>query len=386
MLVRSINILKSNSFLLFGARGTGKTKLIEALLPANARLIIDLLDPGEYETFSLNPNELQSRLKNLPNSCQWVVIDEVQRVPNLLNIVHQSIEKTKLKFALTGSSARKLKRGGANLLAGRAYTYHLFPFTFQELGNAFNLQDALEWGTLPKISSITSAEEKKIFLQSYAHTYIREEIQAEQIVRKLEPFRRFLSVVAQSNGSIISYANIAKDVGTTDVTVRTYFQILEDTLLGFLLEPYHGSIRKRQRESPKFYLFDTGVQRALSKTLDVPLKSQTYAYGRAFEHLVICEIVRLCSYARNDFTLSYLRTKDDAEIDLIIERPGKSTVLVEIKSTEKIDETDVSSLGKFLPDFRKAEAICLSLDPHPKILKGISCMPWQEGIKHILGA
>ena len=384
MLERSVNILKTNSFLLLGARGTGKTKLIETILPPSERIIIDLLDPAEYETFSLSPNELRARIQQLPSTCQWVVIDEVQRVPSLLDIVHQSIEKSSLKFALTGSSARKLKRGGANLLAGRAYTYYLFPFTFQELGNAFILQDALEWGTLPKVASITSAEERKIFLQTYAHTYIREEIQAEQVVRKLDPFRRFLSVVAQSNGAIISYANIARDVGTTDVTVHTYFQILEDTLLGFFLEPYHHSIRKRQRESPKFYLFDTGVQRALSRTLDVPLKPQTYAFGKAFEHLVISELVRLCSYARNDFTLSYLRTKDDAEIDLIVERPGMPTVIVEIKSTERVDQDDVASLRRFLPDFPGAEATCLSLDPHPKVINGVSCLPWQAGLLKIM--
>jgi predicted AAA+ superfamily ATPase len=370
---------------LFGARGVGKTKLIESILPASERIIIDLLDPNEFEIFSLNPNELTARLKKLPEECQWVAIDEVQRVPSLLDIVHQNIEKTSLKFALTGSSARKLKRGGANLLAGRAYTYHLFPFTFEELGSEFELQDALEWGTLPRITAISSAEERKVFLQTYAYTYLREEIQAEQIVRKLEPFRRFLSVVAQSNGAIISYANIARDFGTSDVTVHTYFQILEDTLLGFLLEPYHQSIRKRQRENPKFYLFDTGVQRALSRTLDIPLKPHTYAFGKAFEHLILCEITRLASYLRNDFSFSYLRTKDDAEIDLIIERPGMPIVIVEIKSTERINEDDIAALRRFLPDFPGANALCLSLDPHAKALHGIDCVYWTQGIRQILG-
>ena len=384
MLRRNINILKSNSFFLFGARGVGKTRLVESLLPPSERLLIDLLDPNEFEIFSLNPSELSARIKKLPPQFQWIVIDEVQRVPSLLDIVHQSIEKTSLKFALTGSSARKLKRGGANLLAGRAYTYHLFPFTFEELGAGFSLQEALEWGTLPKVTTISSPEERKIFLQTYAHTYLREEIQAEQIVRKLEPFRRFLSVIAQSNGTIISYANIARDVGTSDVTVHTYFQILEDTLLGFLLEPYHQSIRKRQRENPKFYLFDTGVQRALSRTLDVPLKPQTYAFGKAFEHLIICEITRLASYLRNDFSFSYLRTKDDAEIDLIIERPGMPIALVEIKSTDRVDEDDVATLRRFLPDFPGAKALCLSLDPHAKILHGIECVYWTQGIREIL--
>jgi predicted AAA+ superfamily ATPase len=385
MVKRLVNILKSNSFLLFGARGVGKTRLIESLLPPSERILIDLLDPYEFETFSLNPNELTARLQKLPKECQWVAIDEVQRVPALLDIVHQSVEKTHLKFALTGSSARKLKRGGANLLAGRAYTYHLFPFTFEELGSDFNLQDALEWGTLPKITTIPSAEERKVFLQTYAHTYLREEIQAEQIVRKLEPFRRFLSVIAQCNGTIVSYAKIARDVGTSDVTVHTYFQILEDTLLGLLLEPYHQSVRKRQREHPKFYLFDTGVQRALSRTLDVPLKPQTYAFGRAFEHLILCEITRLASYLRNDFSFSYLRTKDDTEIDLIIERPGMPIAIIEIKATDRVNDDDVAALRRFLPDFPGAEALCLSLDPNAKVLHGIDCLYWTQGIRQILG-
>jgi len=385
MLRRYINILKSNSFFLFGARGVGKTKLVESLIPAEQRMLIDFLDPLEYETFSLNPSELSARLTKAEDRYQWIVLDEVQRVPALLDVVHQFIEKGSLKFALTGSSARKLKRGGANLLAGRAYTYHLYPFTFMELGENFNLQDALEWGTLPKLSAISTAEERKIFLQSYAHTYIKEEIQAEQVVRKLEPFRRFLAVVAQSNGAIVTYSNIARDVGTSDITVRSYFQILEDTLIGTLLEPYHRSIRKRQRENPKFYLFDTGVQRALSRTLDVPLRPQTYAFGRAFEHLIVCELTRLCSYLRNEFSFSYLRTKDDAEIDLIIERPGMPIVLVEIKSTDRVGEDDVSVIRKFLPDFPGALAICLSLDPHAKVLHGVECAFWSEGVKQILG-
>jgi predicted AAA+ superfamily ATPase len=363
----------------------GKTKLIESLFPPDEHLYIDLLNPVEYENLSLHPAELSARVDALPPHIQWIIIDEIQRVPELLNVVHQKIERTSVKFGLTGSSARKLKRGGANLLAGRAYTYNLFPLTSGELGQAFELHNALEWGTLPKVTSIDSLDERKIYLQTYVHTYIREEIQAEQIVRRVDPFRKFLSIAAQSNGSIVSFSNIARDVGTSDVTVRTYFEILEDTLIGFTLEPYHASIRKRQRGGPKFYFFDTGVQRALTRTLDVPLKEQTYAFGRAFEHFIICEVVRRCSYARNDFTFSYLRTKDDAEIDLILERPGMTTALIEIKSARHVGESDVASIANFLPDFPNAEAFCLSLDPNKKTLRGVSCRHWEEGLQEILG-
>jgi len=385
MLKRTLKPLISNSFFLFGARGVGKTSLIYEILKNRPTLYIDLLDPTEFESLTLNSGELGARLKNAESDYEWIVLDEIQKAPALLDVVHQFIERKKLKFALTGSSARKLKRGGANLLAGRAYTSHLFPLTFEELGESFNLDQILSWGSLPKIFSIETNEEKKIFLQSYAQTYVKEEIQSEQIVRRLDPFRRFLAVAAQSNGQIINYAHIARDVGASDVTVQSYFTILEDTLLGLLLEPFHRSIRKRQRENPKFYFFDTGVQRALSKTLDVKLKPQTYAYGAAFEHFIVCEIARLCSYRRNDFTFSYLRTKDDAEIDLIIERPGMPTALVEIKSSASIDSHDISALRRFLPDFPKANAYCLSTDPNPKRIDKIECLPWADGIREILG-
>jgi predicted AAA+ superfamily ATPase len=384
MFDRSVNILKSNSFFLFGARGVGKTKLVESLFQPAERMYIDLLDPIEFETFSLNPAELAARLKRLKPEIRWVIIDEVQRVPELLNVVHQKIEQSSILFGLTGSSARKLKRGVANLLAGRAYTYHLFPLTVPELGAQFDLQATLEWGSLPRVLNIHSPEERKVYLQTYAHTYIREEVQAEQLVRRVEPFRKFLAIVAQSSGTIISYSNIARDVGTSDVTVRAYFEILEDTLLGFLLEPYHTSIRRRQRSNPKFYLFDTGVQRALSRSLDVPLQPQTYAFGRAFEHLVVCELFRRCSYARNDFSLSYLRTKDDAEIDLIVERPGMPTALVEIKSTERVVESDVASLCRFIPDFPNSVAYCFSLDPNSKMIQKVSCLHWLDGLNELL--
>lgn len=383
MIRRSVNILKTNSFFLLGPRGTGKTKLLEEMFPPSENLYIDLLNPEEVELFSLTPSELSRRIAARSHSTSWVVIDEIQKIPKLLDLVHRHIEKDGTLFALSGSSARKLKRGGANLLAGRAYSYPLYPFTFNELGNLFDLDDALAWGTLPKAALQNSDEERKLYLQSYVHTYLQEEIQSEQIVRKLDPFRKFLAVAAQSNGEIVNFAKIARDVGTTDTSVKKYFEILEDTLLGFFLPAYHPSIRKQQRETPKFFFFDTGVQRALSKSLDIPLRPQTFFFGKAFEHFIILEIFRQSSYLRNDFSFSYLKTTEQKEIDLIVERPGREPVLIEIKSTDRTTIEDVKNLIHFQKDFPKSKLLCLSRDPHHKLISGVEVSPWQEGIKKI---
>lgn len=342
-----------------------------------------MIDPDLNQTYSLRPCTLLEQLAALPQKTAWVIIDEIQKVPALLDVVHQQIEVSRFKFALSGSSARKLKRGGANLLAGRAFVNHLFPLTAQEIGEPFSLAAALAWGTLPRLFALESADEKRDFLRTYTHTYLQEEITAEQVVRRIEPFRRFLFVAAQMSGQIVNFSKIAREVGASTPTVQTYFQILEDTLVGLLLEPFHESIRKRQRDNPKFYFFDSGVQRALNNTLTVELKPQTYAFGVAFEHFVINEINRLQSYAKKDYRLSYLRSKDDVEIDLIIERPGLKRALVEIKSTERVTDEDVRSLQSLGKDIARSEAFCLSLDPIAKKIGGIWCLPWQRGLEEI---
>jgi predicted AAA+ superfamily ATPase len=185
------------------------------------------------------------------------------------------------------------------------------------------------------------------------------------------------------NGQILNYSKIAKDVGATIPTVQSYFQILEDTLVGFLLEPFHESVRKRQREKPKFYFFDTGVQRALAGLLRVEPAPRTFAYGAAFEHFLMTEIVRLASYAKTDYRFSYLRTKDGVEIDLIIERPGMPRALVEIKSSTRLSEADVRALRQLQPDIPRSESFCLSLDPLPRTIAGVRCVPWPMGLAEL---
>lgn len=381
MFQRAIRLSRTHSFFLFGPRGTGKTTLLRERFSSEESLFVDLLDPVEEDTFSRDPSELVRRLDALPvGRRRWVVLDEVQRVPRLLDVVHKLIEEKRLRFALTGSSGRKLRRGASNLLAGRAFVHNLYPLTSQELGERFDLEEALRWGTLPEVYSLTSDEERAQYLRAYALTYLREEIAVEQLLRRLDPFRLFLEVAAQSSGQIVNYTRIAQDVGVDVKTVQSYFTVLDDTMIGFLLPAYHRSIRKRQRANPKFYLFDTGVKRALDRTLTLGLSESTAAFGLAFEHFVILEIIRRSVYAANDWSFSYMRTKDDAEIDLVIERPGQPAALVELKSTRRVTERDVATLRRFSSDLPESRAYCLSRDPHPKRFERVHALPWETGL------
>lgn len=340
--------------------------------------MFDLLNPQIVSNFLSHPDRFSAEV--LATDKEWIVIDEVQKVPSLLDLVHKHIEEDQKKFVLTGSSARKLKRGCANLLAGRAFVYNLFPLTHREIGEQFDLHHALSFGTLPKIFSFTETQEIKQFLYAYGDTYLKEEILIEQIIRNLPPFHRFLEVAAQMNAESINYTNIARDINSDPKTVSKYFTILEDTLLGFNLQPYHQSVRKRQKKAPKFYWFDTGVVRAISGAIETDLLPQSFEFGKHFESFIVNEIYRLLSYKGKKFHLSYLRTKDDAEIDLIIERPGEPVCLVEIKSTARIDELHVRHLQSFLPEFENAQGFCLSNDQRPKKFGRISALPWRKGL------
>lgn len=382
MIQRLLTILPDNSFLLFGARGTGKTSFLQQHFKDRQALWIDLLDPLQEERFLRSPNDLWQILESKHRPA-WVVIDEVQKVPSLLNVVHRSIESHGVQFALTGSSARKLKRGSANLLAGRAFVYNMFPFTHRELGNLFNLSHALQWGTLPGLQRHATDEHRKQFLQSYGLSYLKEEIWAEHLIRQLDPFRRFLEVAAQCGGEIINYNNIAKDVGVDHKTVQAYFSILEDTLVGFHLPSYHASVRKQQLKNSKFFFFDIGVQRALAHALVGDVRPGTSDYGKYFEQWVIQETYRLNEYQKKDYHLSYICTAQGSEIDLVIERPGMPLALVEIKSKTRVDERDVKTLESYLDEFKNAEAYCFSQDPYTKKIGRVTALPWEKGLVEI---
>ncbi|MBI2339832.1 MAG: DUF4143 domain-containing protein [Deltaproteobacteria bacterium] len=247
----------------------------------------------------------------------------------------------------------------------RAREYH--PDMQDSVNEQFSLEQVLQWGSLPLLYHTADAPDKIRYLRTYTQTYLKEEIVAEQIIRKLNPFRLFLEIAAQHNGEIANYSNIARDVGVDTVTIQSYFQILEDTLVGF----------------SKFYYFDLGIKRSLDGTVVQPLVPNTYGYGKAFEHFVILEAVRLNAYLERDFRFSYLLTKDGAEIDLIIERPGMPVVLVEIKSSGNVDERDTRTVERFLKDFKKGEGYCWSLDPIAKKIGSVRALHWREGLKEV---
>ncbi len=387
MVNRTQKLNNNCNLFLFGARGTGKTTLLNQLFGTRTDVLwIDLLKDQDEERFGRNPDELSKHLAEKKYS--YVIIDEIQKFPKLLDVVHLEIEKNnrghQCFFILTGSSARKLKRNSANLLAGRAVNYQLYPFTHIEMGETFDLDHTLRFGSLPLTYSFTDNELKADFLRTYIKNYLKEEILEEQLIRRIDSFRDFLEVAAQNSGKIINFSKIAKDVGTSDQTVKSFYQVLEDTLIGFLLPSFHRSIRKRQREAPKFYLFDLGVKSALERTLRLPLEKRTSYYRYAFEHFIILEIHRICEYLKNDYHLSYLRTKDDAEIDLIIERPGKPDFLLEIKSTSKITNDDTRTISNFLKSWDSSvEAQVWSLDTISKKIDDITCLHWQEGFRRL---
>lgn len=377
---RLIHPTRSYSFFLFGARGTGKSTLLHQLFSRNTHWI-DLLIPEEEERFSRTPTLLLHTIKGLSQSITHVVIDEIQKVPKLLDVVHVLIEeKEKRCFVMTGSSARKLKQGAANLLAGRAFVYALYPFSFLELPEPISLQNLLQYGSLPKVFEFQEVEEKIRFLQAYTHTYLKEEVVAEQWVKNLDPFRRFLEVAAQMNGKIINIHGIAKTVGVDDKTVKNYFSILEDTLLGVMIEPFHHSFRKRLGTQPKFYFFDLGVARALQRTLTLNTQPRTPYYGELFEQFIVMEIYKLCQYYKSEYRLSFIRTKDDMEIDLVIDRPGEALLLIEIKSSAELQPDKTKTLQKVAKELN-AEALVLSQDPHEIRIENVLALPWNIGLK-----
>ena len=314
---------------------------------------------------------------------RWVFVDEIQKAPRLLDYVHKLIESHSILFALTGSSARQLKRGAANLLAGRAYNYNLFPFVESELKEDFLLNDALAFGSLPKIKHLQSDLEKQTYLRGYVQNYLREEIRLEQIVRQLAPFRDFLEVSAQCSGKIINFSKIAKEIASTYKSVQNYFQILEDTLLGFYLPAYHKSVRKSQLSHPKFYYFDNGVKRQLEGLIDHPVREETGAYGELYEHWVVQNIYRHNLYSHKNYKLSYFATKNHSEIDLILSK-GDEVILVEIKSAVSIQDDKVKSFSRAAQAFpASTKKYYISRDSRDVEWEGVHCLSLATFINNI---
>lgn len=384
MVKRICNLPEKQSFFLFGPRGSGKTTLLQNHFSPDHAIYVDLLDIDFFDQLMMDSTRFAALIDAPENIHKKVIVDEVQKFPKILDVVHQQIQKRKRQFILTGSSSRRLKQQGTNLLAGRAWVFNLYPFTSAELilANQFVLKKVLEQGALPDAILAKSEGESREFLNAYVGTYMQMEVQQEQWVRNLEPFRKFLAVAAQMNGKIINKSKISREVGVNDVTVAHYFEILEDTLLGFTLPAHHTSIRKAQKQAPKFYFIDPGIKRALEKTLTVQLLPQTVAWGEAFEHWVILEIVKNISYTRKDWELSYIRTKEDVEIDLIISRPGQPKLLIEIKSKELVKEEDAKALETLGKDLdAKAEKWILSNDKIEQKFGTTRALHWQKGLQ-----
>lgn len=269
------------------------------------------------------------------------------------------------------------------MLAGRAFVSNLFPLTFLELKNDFSLLEYLKYGGLPQVYYFKNCKDKIEYLKAYSLTYLKEEVWAEHLIKNLDPFRNFLEVAAQLNGEIVNFTKIASVIGTTTKTVQVYYDILKETYVGIILDAYHTSIRKRLLQSPKFYFIDTGIKRALDNTLTIDYKEHTYAFGKAFEHFIITQIYAINNYFKKDYKLFYLKTKDGVEVDLIIEKPTKEILLIEIKSTDKSETINTTNLRHFKKDLKAAKAIVLSNDPLKRIFMGINFYKWDEGINKI---
>ena len=389
MIHRTLSLSKFQSFFLFGPRGTGKTTLVEANFPRQEYFWIDLLDPAQELLYLRDPNALLETWAGATSGQKkhgWIIIDEIQKVPKLLDLVHMAIERFGLKFALTGSNARKLRRGASNLLAGRAVTFNLHPFSSLELGTVFNLHEALNFGMLPRTVALRKhPTERRRFLASYVNTYLREEINAEQLVRKFEPFTRFLSIAAAANGTILNISKLARQANVEPRTAVRYFSLLEDTLLGFFLPSFNRSARKRQVRHPKFYFFDPGVTRAATQTLDIELTPGSYAYGRAFEHFVMLEIIKANDAHEKGYFFSYFKVTSgdglESEVDLIATK-GANTLVIEIKSAIQPDISEIRRLvrlGKHV-NHNNCQPYILCRAPRASVREGVRIMPWQQGI------
>ena len=373
---RNLNLLKlltKQSHFLFGPRGVGKSYLIRKNLLGNDQIsYIDLLNSKNYLRLNSQPSALESYA-----SKKIIVIDEVQRIPELLNEVHRLIEEKKKIFLLTGSSARSLKRGGANLLAGRALRADLFPFTYHELSqeSAFDLNKYLITGGLP-MSYLSSHPWD--YLYNYLDTYLKEEIQAEALVRNLANYHRFLESAANYNTQILNFTKIANDAQLSPNTVRDYYGILEDTLIGYLLPAWTKSKKRKALQTAKFYFFDLGIVHAIREVEH--LEPQSDLYGRAFEHFIINEIRAYLSYKGIRKKMFYWQSTSQYEVDLII----GDIIAIEIKSSNKvIPKQDYKGLRAIAEEKKWKHLLVVSRDEVEQQQYGIQSINWMTFLNNL---
>ena len=379
--------LPKESFFLFGPRGTGKsTWLRQQLKVAHT---VNLLLTREYLRLSREPDLFRREVMALPEK-SWVVVDEVQRLPSLLNEVHALMEDFpgRYRFALTGSSARKLKRQQANLLAGRAALRKFFPLTSQELGNRFDLSRAIRWGCLPRVwshpesgDSLPNQAQVFDFLESYVETYLREEIQQEALVRNLDSFSRFLEVAALANGQVLNRSNIARDCSVARQTVDGFYQVLEDTLIGVSLPAWRPKLKVKEVEHPKFYFFDTGVVRALLGKSDE--KPEAAEEGYLLETWLLHELRSFDSYSGLNGKFSYWGTHSGSEVDFIWQK-GSRSVGIELKRTQRWRSDDGAALVDAVESgkLKSGYGVYLGAEAQ-KLASGVTVLPVERFLKKL---
>lgn len=346
-----INKKLDEGMFLFGARQTGKSTLLKERF--KEATYYDLLNPRLRQAFKQNPMSLWEALQDKAAGT-LVIIDEIQKVPELLDVVHKLMADRGLWFILSGSSARRLKRSGANTLGGRAIPETLYPLVWPEVTD-FQIDRAVQNGMIPRHYMVEDATKR---LSGYVKVYLDEEIREEGEVRGLDAFERFMEVAAISDGEMLNYSNIATDCGVSAKTVKTYFQILYDTLVGFEIPAFKKEIKRRIVQAPRFYYFDVGLANYLMGRHH--LRRGTDDYGHAFEHYVVQEIVAYKGYNDKGETISYWHTYDKKEVDIVI---GNAAVAVEIKSTEHVENKHKKGLKAFREEHPDCRMILVSLDP-----------------------
>ncbi|MCJ7586831.1 MAG: DUF4143 domain-containing protein [Candidatus Aminicenantes bacterium] len=363
------------SFFLFGPRGTGKSTWVSAA--HKDALTVNLLEPEIYRAYSARPERLGEAVRANPGKTV-IAIDEIQKVPSLLDMVHQLIEETPgRKFILTGSSARKLKRAGVDLLAGRALLKTMHPFLAAELGAKFDLDKALLHGLLPL--AVGSPNPRDV-LAGYAALYLKEEVQAEGLIRNVGQFARFLEAISFSHGSILNVSNIARDCEIERKTVESYIQILEDLLLAFRLPVFTKRAKRKTTEHPKFFLFDTGVFRALRPR--GPLDKPQEIEGPALEGLVAQHLRAWNAYDGERHELCFWRTRGGAEVDFVV-HGERGLWAIEVKNDRKARDEDLRYLRSFLQDYPEARAILLYRGKERLLRNGVLCLPCGDFLKNL---
>lgn len=370
MYSRIINIPDNKSFFLFGPRATGKTTWLRHQFPAGLK--IDLLESKTYNSLLASPAKLEELIP--PQFDDWLIIDEIQRVPELLNEVHRLIEERKIKFVLTGSSARKLRARGVNLLAGRALTRFMHPLTVGELGKDFSLTKSLQFGHLP---AIFSEPDPRDYLTSYIQTYLREEVQQEGLTRNLQTFARFLEAASFSQASTLNISEVARDCQANRKLVEEYFYILEDLLLAHRIPIFSKRAKRRLGSHPKFFLFDAGVYRAIRP--QGPLDSPEEIDGSALETLVFQELRAVNDLLRLEFELYYWHTSTGHEVDFILY--GKNGLIaIEVKRAAKIRTKDLRGLKLFAKDYPQATLYLFYGGDKEMFVDNINLIPTEKAL------